>query len=129
MRRTGRRLQFRKTEYRSFKIGFNAPSARERTTAVRLDDITPYILTYNEEDNIGKCLGALRWAKHVVVVDSFSTDRTLQIIAEFPNTRVVQRVFDSHSRQHNFALEQIPESNWVLRLDADWILTPELLSE
>lgn len=96
---------------------------------MKLDDITPYILTYNEEANIKKCLEALRWAKQVVVIDSFSDDRTLEIVAEFRNARVIQRVFDSHCQQHAFALEQIPGSKWVLRLDADWILTPELLSE
>lgn len=96
---------------------------------MKLGDITPYILTYNEETNIKKCLEALRWAKSVLVVDSFSNDRTLDIVAEFENVRVVQRAFDSHSQQHAFALEQIFESNWVLRLDADWVVTPELLSE
>jgi glycosyltransferase involved in cell wall biosynthesis len=96
---------------------------------MKLNDITPYILTYNEEANIKKCLEGLRWAKDVVIFDSFSDDRTLVIASEFQNTRVIQRAFDSHSRQHAFALDQMPESKWVLRLDADWVVTPELLLE
>lgn len=94
-----------------------------------LDHITPYILTYNEEANIEKCLDALQWAKDVLVIDSFSDDRTLEIVAKFANTRVIQRAFDSHYLQHTFAIQQSSGSEWLLRLDADWIVTPELLSE
>ena len=56
-----------------------------------LDHITPVLLTYNEEQNIGRTLSRLKWAKDVVVVDSGSTDRTLTIIAAYPNVRVFKR--------------------------------------
>lgn len=96
---------------------------------MNLTDIVPYILTFNEKENIRKCLDALRWAKEVVVIDSFSNDGTTDIAAEFSNVRIVQRKFDSLSLQHSFALDQIPSGNWVLRLDADWVVTPQLIAE
>jgi glycosyltransferase involved in cell wall biosynthesis len=91
---------------------------------VALSDLTPLILTYNEEANIGRCLAGLAWASQICVVDSGSTDRTLELIAAYPQARVIQRTFDSHAGQANFGLSQIT-TRWVLSLDADYILTPE----
>jgi glycosyltransferase involved in cell wall biosynthesis len=91
---------------------------------MKFDRVTPLILTWNEEENIGRCLKRLDWAAHVLVVDSFSTDRTLEICSEFPGVRVVQRAFDSHAQQANFGLAQI-STPWVLDLDADYILPAE----
>jgi glycosyltransferase involved in cell wall biosynthesis len=91
---------------------------------VLLAELTPFILTYNEEANIARCLESIAWASQIVVVDSGSTDRTLELIAAYPQARVVQRTFDSHSRQANFGLSQIT-TPWVLSLDADYVLTPE----
>ncbi len=95
-----------------------------------LDEITPLILTYNEAPNIGRTLAQLRWARDIVVVDSFSDDETLAIVAGFPQTRVVQRKFDSFADQCNFGLTEAGiETEWVLSLDADYVLTPELVAE
>jgi glycosyltransferase involved in cell wall biosynthesis len=95
-----------------------------------LDQITPIVLTYNEAPNIRRTLDAVRWARNIVVVDSFSDDATLAIVAEFPQVRVIQRRFDSLENQCNYALKQIPlSSEWVLALDADYVLTPELVEE
>ena len=92
-------------------------------------NVTPLILTYNERENIGRTLSALRWAAEVVVLDSFSTDRTLEVArASHPNVRVVQRRFDTHTAQWNFGLEQV-QTPWVLSLDADYEVSPELSSE
>jgi len=93
-----------------------------------LDNITVLILTYNEEPNIRRTLDRLGWARRILVVDSFSTDRTVSIANSFPNVRVVQRRFDSFAQQCNFGLEQIG-SPWVLSLDADYVLSDELLDE
>src|SRR2546425_10833422 len=92
------------------------------------DDITALILTYNEAPNIARTLDRLRWVHRVVVVDSCSTDETAEIASGFSNVNVVQRPFDFFARQCNFGLEQI-RSPWVLSLDADYVLTEELLSE
>jgi len=94
------------------------------------DQITPVILTYNEASNIRRTLEGIRWAGDIVVVDSYSVDATLNIIASFPQARVFQRRFDSLSNQCNFALEETGiQTDWVLSLDADYILTPELVEE
>src|SRR5262245_783246 len=71
----------------------------------------------------------LHWAREVVLVDSFSTDETLEIARSFGNTRVVQRRLDQFDAQWAFGLASIPNAEWVLALDADYVLTPELVSE
>ena len=92
--------------------------------------ITPLILTYNEAPNIGRTLERVRWADDVVIVDSFSGDETLEIASGFPNVRMFQRRFDSHEKQWNFGLlETGISSEWVLALDADYILTWEAVEE
>ena len=95
-----------------------------------LEQITPLVLTYNEAPNIGRTLEQLRWARDIVVVDSFSDDDTLSIVSTFPQARAFQRRFDSFAAQWNFGLwETGIGSEWVLSLDADYVLTPELIDE
>jgi len=95
-----------------------------------LADITPVILTFNEAANIGRSLERLTWAREVVLVDSGSTDETLAIAGRFPNVRVVHRPFDSHAEQWRFATAGTGVvSDWVLRLDADYMLEPGLREE
>src|SRR5437016_1461262 len=95
-----------------------------------LEIITPLILTYNEAPNIERVLERLGWAREVVVVDSFSDDETVEIASRFPQVRVVQRAFDTHSAQWNFGLRETGiVSEWVLALDADYVLTPEFVDE
>lgn len=86
-----------------------------------MDAITPLILTWNEEPNLRRCLERLRWAKEVVVLDSGSSDATAQIAAEFPNVRLITRPFDDHTTQWNFGVDAVG-TNWVLALDADYVL-------
>jgi glycosyltransferase involved in cell wall biosynthesis len=92
------------------------------------EQITPLVLTFNEAPNIRRVLEKLTWAKTIIVVDSFSTDETLEIVKSFPQVRVIQRRFDSFASQCNFGLLQI-QSGWVLSLDADYILSDGLNSE
>ena len=95
-----------------------------------LDQITPIILTYNEAPNIGRSLARLEWARDIVVVDSFSSDETLDIVARTSQARVFKRRFVSLEDQWNFALRETDiASEWVLALDADYILTPEVVQE
>jgi glycosyltransferase involved in cell wall biosynthesis len=93
-------------------------------------EITPVILTLNEAPNIGRTLEQLRWARDIVVVDSLSGDETVEIAKGFPQVRVFQRQFDTHAVQWNFGLNETAISTeWVLALDADFVLSPELVDE
>jgi glycosyltransferase involved in cell wall biosynthesis len=92
-----------------------------------LDQITPVILTGNEEANIARTLGQLRWAADIVVVDSTSRDRTVEIARSFPNVRVIERKFDDFASQWTFAVGQAA-SPWILALDADFYVS-EMLAE
>lgn len=93
-----------------------------------LDQITPLILTYNESPNIQRTLDKLQWANEIVVIDSFSCDGTVEILKRSPIVRLVQRAFDSHTQQWNFGLQQI-QTPWVLSLDADYVLSDQLVDE
>lgn len=86
-----------------------------------VDHITPLILTCNEEPNLRRCLERLRWATAVMIIDSDSTDATAQIAAEFPNVRFITRPFDDHTTQWNHGVDAV-RTNWVLALDADYVL-------
>lgn len=90
--------------------------------------ITPLILTYNEAPNIARTLDKLKWASQVLVVDSFSSDETVNICRRFSNVQIVQRAFDSFGQQCNFGLELI-KTEWVLSLDADYQLSNALIEE
>ena len=95
-----------------------------------LERITPVILTFNEEANIDRVLARLVWARDIVVVDSFSTDATVSILSRYPHVRLFQRAFDSHTRQWNFAIGATGiKTDWFLALDADYVLTEELIAE
>lgn len=95
-----------------------------------LDEITPLILTYNEAPNIGRTLHQLRWARDIVVVDSFSEDETLNIVSAFPQVRIYKRKFDTHEKQWNFGLRETGiSSEWILALDADYRVSDLLIDE
>ena len=90
--------------------------------------ITPLILTCNEAPNLERTLLRLTWAARIIVVDSFSTDVTADICKKFPQVEFLQRKFDDHTSQWNFALDKI-KTEWVLTLDADYVLSEELVAE
>ena len=95
-----------------------------------IDRITPVILTFNESPNIARTLEKLTWAADVVVVDSHSTDDTLERARAFPRARTFERTFDEHAAQWNWAVGETGiETEWVLALDADYLLTDELIEE
>ncbi len=88
------------------------------------------ILTKNEELNIRACLECFRAADDVVVLDSYSDDRTCEIAEEFSNVRVIKRVFDTWSQHSNWALDHIDFKHpWVYYSDADERVPPELWEE
>lgn len=88
-----------------------------------------YILTHNEEIDIADCIESALLSDDVIVVDSFSDDRTVEIASRYP-VRVVQHKFESHGKQRTWMLENIPtEHDWVYLLEADERMTPELYAE
>ena len=96
--------------------------------SVDLGAITPFVLTLDEEPNIGRVLEGLRWARRVVLVDSGSHDATIEIASSFPNVEIETRRFDSFAGQSNHALVSV-DTPWTLALDADYVVPPELVSE
>jgi glycosyltransferase involved in cell wall biosynthesis len=95
-----------------------------------LQSIDVLILTRNEETNLARTLDALRRFPRIVVLDSDSTDGTLQIAAEHPNVRVCSREFDNHAAQWTHGLHDCGlTAPWVLALDADYVLDAALVDE
>ncbi len=93
-----------------------------------IDHVTAMIITFNEAPNIGRVLEKLAWVRRVLVIDSGSTDETLEIIARHPGAKVLTRGFDSFAAQCNFGLDHI-KTEWVLSLDADYVLSDALIEE
>lgn len=88
------------------------------------------VLTRNEEINIEACLRSLSFSDDIVVLDSFSTDRTVELARQFPNVRVVQRGFDTEYKQRNYGLHDIDYRHpWLYICDADERMTDELINE
>ena len=93
-------------------------------------DISVIILTYNEEIHIKRCMeNARKFAKDIFVLDSYSTDRTLQI-AQDMGAKVFQHPWVNYSQQFNWGLQNLPiQTEWVWRMDADEYLSDELIAE
>ena len=90
--------------------------------------LTVAIITYNEEKNIGRCISSVQSiADEILVVDSFSTDKTEDICQDF-GVRFIKNAFVGHIEQKNYALE-LSTHEYVLSLDADEALSPILLEE
>lgn len=94
-------------------------------------DLSVIILTYNEELHIARCLDNVsQIAKEIFIIDSYSTDRTLDIAEQYPKVKVLQNKWVNYANQFNWALDNAPvKTKWVLRLDADEYLTDELKKE
>jgi glycosyltransferase involved in cell wall biosynthesis len=92
--------------------------------------ISVIILTYNEEANIEACLQSVcEWAGEIFVVDSGSTDATQAIAARY-GTHIAYHKWKNHADQFNWALDNLPvQQPWMMRLDADETVTPELVAE
>jgi glycosyltransferase involved in cell wall biosynthesis len=89
--------------------------------------ISAIILTLNEEIHIADAIKSVSFADEIIVIDSYSTDRTLEL-AEKHDVKLIQRVFDDFSSQKNYAIQQA-KYDWVYVLDADERVTPALAQE
>lgn len=88
-----------------------------------------YILTHNEEVDIAACIESAMLSDDIIVVDSCSSDRTVEIASRYP-VRVVEHAFESHGKQRTWMLESVtPKYEWVYILEADERMTPELFAE
>ena len=89
--------------------------------------VSAVILTYNEEQNLERCLESLSgWVGEIVVVDSFSTDRTIEIAKRYTD-RIFHHAYANHPQQWRWTFEHVPFAyEWVLAVDADFSVTPEL---
>ncbi len=95
-----------------------------------LSNITPVILTLNEAANLERSLERLSWAKDIVIVDSGSSDETPEIARKYPQVRWFERKFDTHAGQWLYAISNTGiRTEWILRLDADYIVPDGLISE
>jgi glycosyltransferase involved in cell wall biosynthesis len=90
--------------------------------------ISVLILTKNEQQDLPDCLASIAWSDDVHVLDSESTDKTLQIAESF-GAKITTRAFDGYASQRNFGLKLPFKHDWVLILDADERITPELAAE
>ena len=97
-----------------------SPSGRPRVSAI--------ITTFNEEANIAGCVESLLWCDEILVVDSFSTDRTPEIVRSFEKVRFYQRTYYGSASQKNWAMDQVA-NEWILIFDADERCTPALQRE
>jgi len=89
--------------------------------------ISAAIITYNEEHNIARTLEKLTWCDEIVVVDSYSTDTTVAICESY-NAKVFFKKFDGYGEQKQFLVSKC-NFDWILSIDADEVLTDELISE
>ena len=90
--------------------------------------VSVVVITKNEQDRIKECLESIYgWADEIIVVDDFSTDRTVELARQFTD-KIFQRRMEVEGRHRNWAYSQA-KNEWVLSLDADEHLTPELKEE
>lgn len=94
-------------------------------------DITVIILTYNEGLHIRRCLDNVRsFAKRIFIIDSFSNDETIKIAKEYGAIILQNKWENNYAKQFNWGLSKLPsDTEWILRLDADEYLLPELITE
>ena len=85
------------------------------------------IITKNEEEDIGPCLESVKWADEIIVVDSFSEDKTVEICRRY-GSKVLERKDEGYAKKKNFGIDEAA-GEWILSLDADERISPELAEE
>lgn len=111
-------------------MGFSPSILRfgiKQRTLFQVSDLTAVVLTKNEEDYIADCLDSLKWCDEVIVLDSLSTDRTIDIARQF-KAKVLLRPFKNFADQRNAAID-IVKCEWILFVDADERVSKALAQE
>jgi acetyltransferase-like isoleucine patch superfamily enzyme len=113
----------------SGSVAGSSPERSLRAPGRASAPVSVLILTLNEEINIRACIESCAWSDDVIVLDSGSEDRTVQI-AESMGARVFHNPFESFGKQRNWAIDNIQAAHeWIFHLDADERFTPELVEE
>jgi glycosyltransferase involved in cell wall biosynthesis len=117
---------------RNRKYADNLLSSRDQCSTVMLESapmepVSATVITYNEERNIAGALQSVAWADEIVVVDSGSTDATVEICSKV-TSKIFSRNWTGYADQKNFAVEKAGH-NWILSLDADERLSVKLQEE
>nr|WP_239986462.1 glycosyltransferase family 2 protein [Arenibacter sp. TNZ] len=97
-------------------------------TGKKINKISAILITYNEDIHINAVLENVKFADEIIVVDSYSTDGTIEKIKERPNVKLIQRPFVNYTDQKSYALDQAT-NDWVLFLDADERVPDRLRNE
>lgn len=92
------------------------------------EKVSGLIITYNEEKNIREVLECFDFCDEIVIIDSFSTDKTVEIASKFAKVKIIQNKFEDFTKQRNLALNAA-KNDWVLFLDGDERITPQLREE
>ncbi len=92
-----------------------------------MSKLSVVVITKNEENNVRECLDSVSWADEIIVVDAGSTDLTVDIVKEY-SKKVFSRPWDGYGAAKNFGIAQC-SGEWVLSIDADERITPELRDE
>ena len=90
--------------------------------------ISAVIITFNEEQRIVNTLESVKWCDEIIVVDSCSTDKTVEICKQYSNCKVFIQPFLGYGSQKKYAID-LASNNWVINIDADEVLTNELSKE
>ncbi len=98
------------------------------TPGQRRPSTSAIVTTFNEEQNIAGCIESLLWCDEILVVDSFSSDRTAEIVRGYSKVRFFQRTYFGSASQKNWAMDQV-QNDWILIFDADERCTPALQKE
>lgn len=93
-----------------------------------MEKITAIIPTFNEEIHIKAAIESVLWCDEIIVVDSFSTDKTVEIVKSFPQVRLLEHEYEHSAAQKNWTIPQASHP-WIFLLDADERPTPELVTE
>ncbi len=110
-----------------YNIRVTQPTLDELKAAPGRNAVSVIITTYNEEVNIADCIESVLWADEILVVDSFSTDRTIEIVETYP-VKLMQREYFGSAAQKNWSIDRV-EHEWVMILDADERVTDDLARE
>jgi glycosyltransferase involved in cell wall biosynthesis len=103
-------------------------AARSQTAPAHRPPVSAIITTFNEEAHIAGCIESLLWCDEILVVDSFSTDKTPEIARGYDKVRFYQRTYYGSASQKNWAMDQV-RHDWILIFDADERCTPALQKE